>query len=465
MSKYCAKCGKELNENAKFCDECGSYSCTKKRSKLPAKKMIIAIIGIILIGASGVYAVHAGMDNLVEEYFTKKVYEEKPTKEIVSSDENRKVTYSVTIKEMENTEFNYPEFYCSVSSKVIDELNKKYKQEVQEYVETANILPEEMDEKIVIDNRYELNYQSENGCIVALTKSGHLYGGGSSNMPYKESIILNLKNGEEMEAYEVKNCTRDVVEIATKAAFLEDIMKYDVSEGTSDKSGKYYDTAIDTLLDSDYDSFSYSLSNEGIIVTSGKWLLGPKIVEITIYDEDLAEAKELQKSSFTLSPAEIDALELKIDLLSNVCKKESCISSMSIDAALNCMQYLLHTSPEVDLSSREEMDNGYYYRIRKEEVQEYLMEVYGISVTEEELEEWSYYDDGNENYYTYFTEFGDTFTSSTIESYTQVTEDIVVFQGEVQYLADEETLDYMLITRINPNSPLCGLQLISLNIR
>ncbi|WP_173020131.1 MULTISPECIES: zinc ribbon domain-containing protein [unclassified Eubacterium (in: firmicutes)] len=463
MDKYCLKCGKELNKNAKFCNECGTPVMEKNAKKGGGKKIVMIMMCALLAAAGGTYAAYAGAGDWLKGCFSKKSQEETniPTETV---DEKTEITYSVTIEETENPEFSYPVFACSVPSDVINQLNEKYKQEVDGYIAGAEVSPVEIEEMIVSDNIYEVDYQSEDGAIVALSKIGHLYGGGTSSMPYREGIILNLENGEELEVYEALDCTKEIIEVAAKSAFMKDIMKFESNKSDSDGYYDYYDTAIVTLLDSDYNSFTYSLCDEGVAVSSGKWLLGPSINEVVVSKEELKNMEKIQKNSFSLSSSQEEALELKIDLLSGPCKQDPCISNLTIDSALNCMTYLLHTSSEVDLSSREEMEGGTYYRISKDEVQNYLKEVYQMNVTNEELEEWSYYDDGNEDYYTYFTGFGDTFSSTTIDNYQQITEDMVVFRGEIEDLIDEKKYNYTLVARINPNSPLCGLQLIKLDI-
>ena len=463
MDKYCLKCGKELNKNAKFCNECGTPLMEKNAKKGGGKKIVMITMCALLAAAGGTYVAYAGAGDWLKGCFSKKSQEETniPTETV---DEKTEITYSVTIEETENPDFSYPVFACSVPSDVIDQLNEKYRQEVDGYIAGADVSPIEIEEMIVSDNTYEVDYQSEDGAIVALSKIGHLYGGGTSSMPYREGIILNLENGEELEVYEALDCTKEIIEVAAKSAFMKDIMKFESNKSDSDGYYDYYDTAIVTLLDSDYNSFTYSLCDEGVAVSSGKWLLGPSINEVVVSKEELKNAEKIQDNPFVLNTSEEETLELNINLLWDSCKTDPCISNLSVDSALSCMTYLIHTSSEMDLPSREEMDGGSYYRISKEEVRNYLKEVYQISVTDEELKEWPNYIDGDENYYTYMTGFGDTFSSTTIDDCQQLTEDMVVIRGKIDDLIDEKNYNYTLVARINPNSPLCGLQLIKLDI-
>ncbi len=57
MSKYCPKCGRELNKNSRFCVKCG-YDFERNVSKIKRnfniKNMVIVVL-TVLIAISGAY--------------------------------------------------------------------------------------------------------------------------------------------------------------------------------------------------------------------------------------------------------------------------------------------------------------------------------------------------------------------------------------------------------------------------
>lgn len=62
MAQYCRKCGKELDDDAEFCDECGNPIYETKNSKITINKKtaIIGILTIIIIAIIGLFALTGG---------------------------------------------------------------------------------------------------------------------------------------------------------------------------------------------------------------------------------------------------------------------------------------------------------------------------------------------------------------------------------------------------------------------
>ena len=61
MPKYCSKCGKEIEEQANFCKECGANTGTNEHiDKSNQKSKIAAGILGILVGAFGVHNFYLG---------------------------------------------------------------------------------------------------------------------------------------------------------------------------------------------------------------------------------------------------------------------------------------------------------------------------------------------------------------------------------------------------------------------